>query len=201
MARAGSYSGTSARTRSIAFCGLSVAVMAVSAWISVPLGPVPFTLQTFALVFVLLALTPAQATASTVAYVGMGAIGLPVFSGMRGGLGVLMGPTGGFLLGYVVGIAVAAYARKAMIRWFAEGGACAPPHRTAELAADVAAAALFMVICYACGWLQLVVVSGMAPGAAFAVGVAPFLIVDCIKAAVAIVVARAVRKAVGSANR
>lgn len=100
--------GAAARTRSLAFVGLSIAIMAVSAWVTVPLGPVPFTLQMFALVFAIVVLTPRECIAAVTGYLLLGAVGLPVFSGMRGGIGVLAGPTGGFLWGYLLGAAAAA---------------------------------------------------------------------------------------------
>ena len=84
--------GTASRTRSVAFVGLTIALMSVSAWVSVPLGPVPFTLQTFVMVFALLALAPKECLAAIAGYLILGGVGLPLFSSMRGGLGVLAGP-------------------------------------------------------------------------------------------------------------
>ncbi|WP_139651666.1 biotin transporter BioY [Raoultibacter phocaeensis] len=107
----------STRTRSIAFCGLTIALFAVSAWISVPLGPIPFTLQTFAMVFALIALTPGQCIASIACYLVLGAIGVPVFSSMRGGIGVILGPTGGFLWGYLIGAFVALALMALLTKW------------------------------------------------------------------------------------
>ena len=98
----------SARTRSVAFVGLAIAIIAVSAWVTVPLGPIPFTLQMFAVTFAVVVLSPKEAIASIAGYLLLGAVGVPVFSGMRGGIGVLAGPTGGFLWGYLLGVAAAA---------------------------------------------------------------------------------------------
>ena len=95
------------RTRSIAFAGLSVALLTVSAWITVPLGPVPFTMQTFVIVFLLLALKPSESLSAIAAYLVLGGIGLPLFSGMKGGMAALLGPTGGFLWSFFVAAAVA----------------------------------------------------------------------------------------------
>ena len=95
------------RTRSIAFVALTVAITAVSAWVTVPLGPVPFTLQIFAVAFMVLVLQPKEAVAAITAYLVLGAVGVPVFSGMRGGNGVLAGATGGFLWGYLLGVGLA----------------------------------------------------------------------------------------------
>lgn len=84
---------STARARSVAFCGLSIALMAVAAWVTVPFGPVPFTLQTLAVMFVLFALPAKQALIAIGGYIVLGGLGLPVFSSFKGGLAALMGPT------------------------------------------------------------------------------------------------------------
>ena len=173
------------RTRSIAFCGLCVAIMAVSAWITVPLGPVPFTLQIFALVFAILVLRPKEAVASVAVYLLMGAVGLPVFSSMRGGIGVLMGPTGGFLWGCMLGAILAA-----VLLILSSG-----KREQRAIAVEATAAVAFLLVSYMCGWLQLAAVTQMGLSAAFAVGIAPFIVLDAIKIAIAVATARAVRKA------
>ena len=66
---------TASRTRSLVFVALCVAIMAVSAWVTVPIGPVPITLQMFAIVFSILVLTPKQCIAAICCYVLLGAIG------------------------------------------------------------------------------------------------------------------------------
>ena len=80
------------RTRSVAFVGLTIAIIAVSAWVVVPIGPIPFTLQMFAITFAIVVLSPKEAIAAITGYLLLGAVGVPVFSGMRGGIGVLAGP-------------------------------------------------------------------------------------------------------------
>lgn len=177
---------SSSRTHSVAFCGLCVAIMTVSAWITVPLGPVPFTLQVFAMVFAILVLTPREAVTSIATYLLMGAVGLPVFSSMRGGVGVLAGPTGGFLWGWLLGaVLVAAFLK---IAGNGPGGR--------SVAIDTIAGFLFLVTCYACGWVQLAAVAHMGMAAAFATAIAPFVIVDTIKIIAAVFTARSVKKAI-----
>lgn len=171
------------RTRSIAYVGLTVAVMAVSAWVSIPIGPVPFTLQMFALSFAILVLKPKECLAAVACYLLIGAIGLPVFSGMRGGLGVLAGPTGGFLWGYVFG----ALAAVGILRLARRRG----------VVAEAAACIAFTAVSYVCGWAQYMLVMGVGPVAALATAVAPFVAVDLVKIAAAIVAARSVRAALG----
>ena len=90
--------------RDMAFAAMGAALIAVCSWISVPaLLPtgVPFTLQTFA-VCLLAALFGWKLGLVTVAvYLLLGAVGLPVFAGFKGGLGALMGVTGGYLVGFL----------------------------------------------------------------------------------------------------
>ena len=172
------------RTQSIAFTALSIAVIAVSAWITVPIGPIPFTLQMFAVTFAILVLTPKQAIAAIAGYLALGAIGVPVFSGMRGGIGVLMGPTGGFLWGYLLGVSLAvgvlALFRRRGVDNFAIGVLCG---------------LLFTAVAYVCGWFQYQIVAGVGPFESFLVTVAPFVVVDIIKVIAATAVARSVVRA------
>ena len=177
--------GSASRTKSIAFCGLGIALITVCAWITVPFGPVPFTLQTFAMTFVLLALKPREAAATIVLYVLIGAIGLPVFSSMKGGFAALAGPTGGFIWGFALGGIVSAL----LLAVFDKKGGKRP------VPVEIAAAIVFLGVCYLCGWVQLVFVAQMGMAAAFAAAIAPFIIIDAVKLAVAIAVAHAVRKA------
>ena len=90
---------------------LIVALLAAAAYITVPLGAVPITLQVFVVILALLLLSPGWAAAAVALYLVMGAFGLPIFSGARGGLGVIVGPTGGYLAGFLVGAFAGAYVR------------------------------------------------------------------------------------------
>lgn len=176
-------SASSDRTRSVAFVGLTIALMAVSAWIIIPLGPVPFTLQMFAITFAVVVLTPKQAAAAIVGYLLLGAVGVPVFSGMRGGIGVLMGPTGGFLWGYLIGVPAAALFLKAV-------------GRRRNFGCEVAAGVLFTASAYVLGCLQFMAVGQVDFTTAFLTSCAPFIIPDGVKIVAAVACARAVRKAV-----
>ena len=172
---------TESRSRSVAFTALSIAIIAVSAWITVPIGPVPFTLQMFAVSFAILVLTPKQAVGAIAGYLALGAIGVPVFSGMRGGIGVLLGPTGGFLWGYLIGVSLAV----ALLALFRSRG-------IDSFAVGMACGLVFTAVAYACGWFQYMLVAGVGALESFLVCVAPFIIVDIVKVAAATAVARAV---------
>ena len=83
----------------IAFIALSAALMAVCSWISIP-AAVPFTLQTFAVFLTTGLLGGRRSTIAVMLYIFLGAVGLPVFSGFSGGIGHLIGPTGGYIFGF-----------------------------------------------------------------------------------------------------
>lgn len=181
------------RTRSIAFVALTVAITAVSAWVTVPLGPVPFTLQIFAVAFMVLVLQPKEAVAAITVYLVLGALGVPVFSGMRGGIGVLAGATGGFLWGYLLGVGLAVAVRFALKAVLARDGQAKGAR---AFAIDFLTGLAFLAVAYVCGWAQLMAVAAMSPAAAFAAGVAPFILVDLAKLVAAVICARAVNAAV-----
>ena len=81
---------------------ISAALITVCSWISIPLGPVPFTLQTMAILAVMLTCGGRRGTISILVYLVMGACGIPVFAGFKGGVTSLIGPTGGFLVGFLI---------------------------------------------------------------------------------------------------
>ena len=188
---------SSTRTKSIAYVALSIALMAVGAWVTVPLGPVPFTLQIFVFTFALVMLEPKLAMASVVGYILLGAIGVPVFSSMRGGIGVLAGPTGGFLWGYIVGFALA-IGVGSLIKPKADEPVNARGFSKTEAIRAFVMAFVYLACAYVCGWFQLMMVMGLSPEAAFASAVAPFIVVDIVKIVVAVFVALAVKHALGS---
>ena len=89
---------THTKALDLAYIALMAALIALCAWISVPLGPVPFTMQTFG---IFAALGGRRGTLAFLIYLLLGIVGLPVFSGFSAGAGVLFGATGGYLLGYL----------------------------------------------------------------------------------------------------
>lgn len=163
----------------LVWTALLAACVAVGAWLQLPIGAVPITLQPL---FVFLAgylLGPVSGAGAVALYVAAGVLGLPVFAGGRAGLGVLLGPTGGYLVGFVLGAAVTGLAapRGGRIGW-ARGSATA-----------VAA----LAVAYGVGAARLAQVLHLDARKAVAVGVAPFIAFDAVKIAVALVVARHLR--------
>lgn len=180
---AAAHAPTYRRTLDLATAALIVSLIAVSAWITLPIGAVPVTLQVFFVVLAALLLPPGWAAASMITYVALGTAGLPVFSGAQGGLGVLAGPSGGYLTGFVVGATTGSIVRGVLAR------------RVRPAVADAVAATVVVGIVYAVGAVQLAFVANLTPMQAFVAGVAPFLVGDAIKAAVAVGIAATVRRA------
>ena len=81
---------------------LFAVLLAVCGWISIPVPPIPFTLQTFGVFAALLFLGGRRSLSAVAVYLLLGAVGLPVFSAFRGGIGVLLEATGGYLLGFLL---------------------------------------------------------------------------------------------------
>lgn len=90
------------KTRNMARCALFAAFLCVCAWVSVPVGTVFVTMQTFGVFLCLLLLGGKMGTVTITIYLLLGAVGLPTFSGFRGGVGALMDATGGYLAGFLV---------------------------------------------------------------------------------------------------
>ena len=147
--------------------------MAVSAWISIPFGYIAFTLQTFAVMLALFTLGGKWGTASICVYLLLGAVGLPVFAGFQGGLGTLLGVTGGFLWGF---------AAAGLIYWGFEK-LCKP-----------IGAILGSLACYALGTAWFCLYSGEAGfTAALASCVIPYVIPDLGKLYLAWICGRRIR--------
>ena len=161
-------------TRELTYAALFTALIAGGALVAIPIGSVPFTLQ---VLFVLLAgmlLGPRLAALSVLAYLGLGLVA-PVYAGGTSGLGVLFGPTGGYLWGFVLAALVT-------------GAVCA--HWRTSLARFVAAGLLGVAPIYALGAVWLAAQLHIGLGTALATGVAPFVWLDVLKAAAAGLAAR-----------
>ena len=160
---------------------LSVAFLCVSAMISFPFFAVPITLQTFAVLAILSLLGWKAGGAAILVYLALGALGLPVFSGFTGGVGILFGQTGGFLFGFLLAVPVFALIRgiKGDSKLFT---VCA---MAGGLLADYLTGAL---------WYYFLFASGASFFASLTVTVLPFLLPDAAKLALAILVTERMKK-------
>lgn len=140
---------------------LFASLCAVCSWISIPIPPVYFTLQTFAILLTLGTLGGRLGFAGVTLYLLLGIAGLPVFAGFRSGIGALLDATGGFLWGFPLA---------ALTYWALE--------RLGQLPAMIAA----QIVCYGCGcWWFCRYAGDVGFGAALLVCVVPYLIPDGIK--------------------
>ena len=177
------------RAISLARIALSVALLTVCAWVTVPIGVIPVTLQNFAIALAVCALKPKESIAAVGCYLLLGLVGVPVFSSMRGGIGVLLGPTGGFLWGYLIGTIAACLTMYVVKK----------AHNTGVVACAVKCA-IQLILCYACGVIQFMFVMNAGLLAALAACVAPFVLIDTAKIVVAIICAQAVLKALSAVH-
>ena len=194
-------------------CGLFAAITAVCAWISIPLGftPVPVNLATLAVFIAGALLGPKYGSISMAVYALAGAVGVPVFAQFKAGLGVLAGPTGGYIIGYIA----AAFVVGLIINTFLgrpaggtdaadrSGGADAADRSAAgkrrssipySVAIYVGAMICGLAACYALGtaWFMISTHTGFV--AAMVMCVIPFLPGDALKIIAATLLARRLKK-------
>ena len=160
-------------------CALLAAAMVLCAWIALPLGDLAVTMQTFGLFLTLSLLGGRWGSLVCLVYLLLGAVGLPVFTGFQGGLGGLLGPTGGYLWGFLAA---------SLVYWLLEGRLPRP-----------LALAIGMAACYACGtaWYYLAWADG-GLGLILLKCVLPYLLPDAVKLALALICAKRINIPPGS---
>ena len=170
------------KTQSMAYVALFVVFMAVCSWISIP-TLVPFTLQTFAVFLAVGVLGGKRGSLAVLVYILLGAVGVPVFAGFMGGLGALLGTTGGYIIGFL-GTALVMWGMEALLG-----------RKTWVLGASMV---LGLLVCYAFGTAWFMVAYAHQSGAvglATALGwcVIPYIIPDLAKAALALLLTNRLR--------
>ena len=171
------------RVVDLTYMAVGAALTAVCSWISIP-STVPFTLQTFAVFCVLSLLGGKRGTVSIVIYILLGAVGMPVFAGFTGGIGILLGTTGGYIIGFIL---------IGLLFWLAErffGNAL--PVRIVSMLAG-------LLVCYAFGtgwflWVYARQSGAVGIGTALSWCVLPFILPDLAKMALAVGIAGRVKK-------
>ena len=180
----------------IVLISISAALITVSSWISIPIGPVPFTLQTLGILAVLLAAGGRRGTLAILVYLALGLCGVPVFSGFKGGIASFAGPTGGFLVGF---------AFAALVYWLLETVLFKRLMTSAVKTWIFSAlnSVVFEVVMYIIGviWFMTVYAAQTGPvGLTAVMGwcVLPFIIPDIVKIIVAVIIGERARKLVKS---
>jgi biotin transport system substrate-specific component len=163
--------GNVQRTRIIAYSAAFISLIALGSWISIPIGNIPVTLQTL---FVLLAgvVLHRSAVVPVLLYIILGALGLPLFHNGTAGIGVLLGPTGGYMIGFVFASLIVGLA-----------------YEYTSNALRITGLLAGTILIYVCGvaWLMLSLKMGFLP--AVLTGVAPFILFDLIKAGAVYIIA------------
>ena len=169
------------KTQDLVKCALFTAIICISAYISIPLPftPVPITLQTAAVMLCAVLLGGKKGAMAVILYVILGAVGLPVFSGGKGVIGVLVGATGGYIWGFIP----AAYITGKITEIFT----------IKSFKAYFAVMALGVVIIYIAGTMQYSFTANISFTAALASAVTPFIFADTVKIAAAAMIAGRLR--------
>lgn len=174
---------------SLVWTALCAALTAAGAFVHIPMGPVPISLQTM---FVLLAgflLGPWRGALAILLYIAAGLLGLPVFAGGRSGLAVLLGPTGGYLLGFVTCALLGGLATRK-----AGAGASATAPDAPGWGRLLLFGGLGFASVYALGVPRLAMIMDVGLGKVLSVGMLPFLPGDALKLLAACLAARSLHK-------
>ena len=172
-------------TRDMVYIALSAVLIAVCSWISIP-SVVPFTMQTFGVFLTVAVLGGKRGTLAVLVYLLLGVMGLPVFAGFSGGIGSLMGSTGGYIIGFLF----LALIMWAMERLWGTG--------TGMLALSMV---LGLLVCYAFGTAWFMLVYARTAGSiglwtALLWCVFPYILPDLAKIALALVLRRRLAAAI-----
>lgn len=167
---------TPLRARDMTLIALFAVLIAICSWLAIP-APIPLTMQTFAVFFTLLTLGGKRGSLCIILYLLMGAVGLPVFSGFQGGLAVLLGPGGGYLLGFAFAAA--------LFRVITARSPYTP-------AGNIIGCIIGHIVCYAFGTFWYISFYGdfSTLAGTLAVCVLPFVIPDIIKLTLAFLLSR-----------
>ena len=160
----------------ISYTAVFVALFVAASWISIPIPPVPFTLQTM-MVLLCAAVMKRYAVIPVVLYIVLGCLNLPVFHNGTAGLAVVLGPTGGYMLGFIIAVLIVGYLYESNVTVI---------HVLGLIFGTIS------ILLFGTAWLAIS--SGMAIEAAFIVGCVPFLVGDSVKLILAFYIARMVEK-------
>lgn len=164
-----------ARTKKIVLIGLMTAVTCILGPLSIPLpfSPVPISLTNFAIFLAVFILGMKDATISFIIYLLLGAVGVPVFSAFSGGLGKLVGPTGGYLFGFIF--------LSLIMGFFME-------HFDRKIVPTIIGMIIGMAVCYIFGTVWLAKLMSLSFNEALALGVLPYLAGDVAKIIIAVII-------------
>lgn len=172
-------------TQDITYIGLFTVLIAICSWISIP-TTVPFTLQTLGVFLTIGLLGGKRGTISIIIYIVLGAVGLPLFAGFSGGVGIIMGNTGGYILGFLF---------TGLIMWAIEK-LFGNSYLTLAVSMVIG-----LIVCYSVGTLWFITVYTQNTGSIGVISVLglcvfPFIIPDLIKIIIALYLTKRLKKVI-----
>ncbi len=170
------------KTRDLVLTGMFTAIICVLSQISIPVPPIPFTLGLLAIFLTGALLPPRYAFLSVIAYLLLGAFGVPVFTGFKGGLQNLTGMTGGYLAAYPIMAFIVALSCKLIKK-----------HKILALAVGMTTA---LLVCYLLGTAWFTVITDKSFYTALTLCVFPFIAFDILKIVLAISFSLVLKKSV-----
>lgn len=169
-------------TKKLILTGMFTAIISVLSQITIPIQPIPFSLSLLAIFLTGMLLEPKYAFFSTLAYILLGAFGLPVFAGLKGGLHVLTGMTGGFIMAYPI----MAFITSISYQLSKKVKSSSFIKNISRIAIPALGMIISLFMCYLIGTLWFSYVSGSTIAYSLTVCVFPFIAFDLLKIALAI---------------
>ena len=162
------------KIRTLTYISLCVAILAVISQLAIPIGPVPLTLQIFVVSLMGYFLKAKNGTVAILVYILLGAVGVPVFASLQGGLGILISYTGGFIFGYIPLVLLCGIGKS---RW-----------------QKILLGVCGLLLCHTAGVLQYMLLSHLSIWASFVAVSLPFILKDVALVVCALVVSDIMEK-------
>ncbi len=178
------------KTTELVFTAVMAALCCVLGPLSIPIGAVPVSLTVVSVFLCVFVLRTKLGTLAYVIYLLLGMVGLPVFSGFTGGVAKIAGPTGGYLVGFIL---MAVISGLFIDKSFAFQGA-------KRIVVQAVGMILGLAVCYLFGTVWFVILMDVSFSYAMGICVIPFLPFDALKIVICIVLGNALRKALSSAH-
>ena len=182
------------KIQNLTLIAFMAAILCVAGPLVIPIGMVPMSFANMAIYLTVLLLDKRKATISVAIYLLIGFTGVPVFSGFTAGAGKLLGPTGGYLIGYlglswIAGEILEAFDRKPLWK---------KHQKNFKNLGQMMALAAGTIILYLVGTVWLMVQNEMDFVVALSIGVLPFVVFDAVKIVAAVILANAIKKRIGT---
>lgn len=174
-------------TKNMVFIALCTTIMIICSFLTIPFY-VPFTMQTFALFIIIGLLDTKKAFLSVLLYLLLGAIGLPVFSGFKGGIGILFGITGGYLIGFLLTVLLSGFLLNILSKKV-----------KLSLPAYFISMFLGLIVCYTFGTLWYILLyanstESLSLTSVLSICVFPFILTDVVKVFLSFYVCKTLKK-------